>query len=189
MGHHYHPRIKPVNPRTETYLPTTRSLEICVFSTDDLLFSIISKLYGIFTLASLHPSWTQNVSGHFISFPRRAYLFRQAYHDWQGSGYYQGNCGYEQRRPGHGAVEHLIREKPVLVGQAETLDNAPGQILQGSGSRASRSANVFVTAIQSTNAHRNVWHVTFEYEIIVGAKKPKKKKISPYTLEKLYMRA
>ena len=43
---------------------------------------------------------------------------------------YNVDAGDEEGGPGHGRVEHLVREKAVLTVEREALHNAPGQVLQ-----------------------------------------------------------
>lgn len=62
------------------------------------------------------------------------------------------DAGDEQGRPGHGAVEHLEGEVPVLAGQPEALHDAARQVLQ----RARRHAAVqsLVAAVPPANRMR-----------------------------------
>ena len=43
---------------------------------------------------------------------------------------YNVDAGDEEGGPGHGRVEHLVREEAVLTVEREALHNAPGQVLQ-----------------------------------------------------------
>lgn len=40
------------------------------------------------------------------------------------------DAGDEEGGPGHGRVEHLVREQAVLTVEREALDDAPRQVLQ-----------------------------------------------------------
>ena len=40
------------------------------------------------------------------------------------------DAGDEQRGPGHGRIEHLVRQQAVLTVEGETLHDSPGEILK-----------------------------------------------------------
>jgi hypothetical protein len=56
------------------------------------------------------------------------------------------HSGYQETRSRNGAVQHLEGQEAVLMGEAETLYDASGEVLQGSGCRPLRQ--ILVAAVE-----------------------------------------